>query len=1099
MSKQATNDSNYKFPAIDTGSLPDIECIISLLTQMGPRFGPYISSIPAELATSWATLTKPSGPLDAKYYRLDGNQQDTTSLRQALEYIASNDCHSSCRVNGLPNVYNNMKQCTGDKKVSCDFHNEPLIWHLIICAYIAGFEAVKAQLPHHLVEAVMFTALFHDIGKPASLGSCGKYLNYFGHSVYGNMLLARAYSPEMEKFFSRKMWMAMCRAVGAHMGGCYHASTPSMWDNERRQYARIETPLVKEILQYIGIGDRLGAFYENADEESVQFLRAYEDNRKQIRAGLTPEDIKDLGHDGVIFALVSPSCCGKSTTIDKLREHMPNAVVVSRDIIKCEIIADILKCSEELPENGRAEGPLYHKLHKYYETHNKECKYGDLLNRLMQTKIMQAINAGNPVIIDTCMTMFPLKNIIPTGSNPLIVNIILNRTVPLTEADALKNGITLSDQITLSNFIKKGPLSVQLPRMANPLRIGSRYDTASYDSSKDTVIQPHFSFTITWGDIYTDAIDTFDALRPVFEFSNTLSIILNELKDESLTSYLNRIWKQTPSIEAVSALFALYGFECCQVKATDLLILRFNYPDGCKAWNYKWQRECRGSVYVFDGIWKCIKYSLPRGAEMACNGQIGLSETENQEIANGYITNLGIFDKLQQSMMVQLYQGGSLDPTVLTSKADGSIISVTCATKRFAKQFKHIITSIEPSTTGANEHIIFALSVLQMCEEEGLPPMIFHTNKMLLASGTVLAYIVHSMLVGSGILSEDMLSTEVANGLSPVQVFTKYGKQLLNKFNILVSSMLADFEHSETVNCMSISTEAIVRNRTTVWGDTHYYLATRYGNSTIRIIAGTILQDEIKQFYPHFNMSEAIHRAGFIEPAYWCVDHTDRISELLGGFEAIISMKLTDEQFFELYPPSNTYNYMKDIDPEGFCIYINCLEFSYGKLKTMYYYITHKPHFEQQKCVQTLLEIAHFERFPIAREFTEYYKQFMQMIIVYINRVKDACITHGGEINKGLPPNAPINLPLQKFLRMCSSQSSGFADYINKTFRMIFKTPKRKAASNPLEENQEKNIIKKQQELMCSIIINYAWIDNPMDEINKTNLCGEIYQLFFIK
>jgi hypothetical protein len=259
------------------------------------------------------------------------------------------------------------------------------------------------------------------------------------------------------------------------------------------------------------------------------------------------------------------------------------------------------------------------------------------------------------------------------------------------------------------------------------------------------------------------------------------------------------------------------------------------------------------------------------------------------------------------------------------------------------------------------------------------------------------------------------------------------------------------------------------------------------------------LQDETKQFYPHFNMSEAIHRAGFIEPAYWCVDHTDRISELLGGFEAIISMKLTDEQFFELYPPSNTYNYMKDIDPEGFCIYINGLEFSYGKLKTMYYYITHKPHFEQQKCVQTLLEIAHFERFPIAREFSEYYKQFMQMCIMYINQIKDACITPGGEINKGLPPNAPINIPLKKFLQMCSNQSSGFADYINKTFRMIFKTPERKAVSNPLEENQEKNIIKKQQELMCSIIINYAWMDNPTDEINKTNLCGEIYQLFFIK
>jgi len=183
--------------------------------------------------------------------------------------------------------------------------------------------------------------------------------------------------------------------------------------------------------------------------------------------------------------------------------------------------------------------------------------------------------------------------------------------------------------------------------------------------------------------------------------------------------------------------------------------------------------------------------------------------------------------------------------------------------------------------------------------------------------------------------------------------------------------------------------------------------------------------------FPHFQFSEQIQAAGFTEPAFWNVTKSDEMSAMLAFLDEVTWGRLSVADFFAKYPPVNAYdNYEKIVDPEGFVIYDLLRELSYGKIKSVLYYVAHKFREENVKMLLDLITANPNCSFPLAVLI----RDTIAPMDTILQEVKGKLIDVVEELHTALPPRILAAYNKSKKVQIFLSDTAAKAAFLERAF-----------------------------------------------------------------
>jgi hypothetical protein len=367
-------------------------------------------------------------------------------------------------------------------------------------------------------------------------------------------------------------------------------------------------------------------------------------------------------------------------------------------------------------------------------------------------------------------------------------------------------------------------------------------------------------------------------------------------------------------------------------------ILMFSYLEipGAKYWKNKWAKEMRGCCLFINpesSKHTILNFKLPRGAEVAT----GIVKKEGISTQDCGFGKTDILDDEQIDTCNLLSKDGNSIDAFLTSKADGSLLSITVYTGNALKIMVSVINYF-----GSDYVKLWMFMSLEISGGSRL--VVPATHRTLMESGFMANYMVTSILVGGGIVSRDALI-----GLDYMTAWSTFGHSFITKF-----LSMGIYDHLSEVNTFIF--EAICKLRTSAFdGIVHIELACSYEFDDLVFLGVSIVE---KRFYiPHMLYGREF-AIPFNEPLWWKIDNSSQISAMMQSMEDLIFKKITKQQYLELYKPANT-TFVIDtavIDFEGW-VFMKVANIEstdpdhlavkrpitiYSKIKTLAYYNSHK-------------------------------------------------------------------------------------------------------------------------------------------------------------
>jgi hypothetical protein len=599
--------------------------------------------------------------------------------------------------------------------------------------------------------------------------------------------------------------------------------------------------------------------------------------------------------------------------------------VIGRDNIMTMVVAKLLN---EQYYDKAATGDQYARYRQYYTENN----LGKQVNSLMTQQINVGISTKKIVIIDSVMNLYStmdkivmpqsVKNVFKIG-----IHCVRNKAFAGTESH-VRLGTTIENQIELSgerdifsclpnNVIKgqhEGPSLLGLH-----VSLSSKRDIANIREKSI----PSIVFTqvlLQDGTLFgNDYIMKF--LNIIKEYYVTMET--DDTTNMSLIEFLNYKLSMNSWKEIVEYLTSL-SFDIripSQIKDKDIeklsegSLFLIKYRDGvCKFWNAVWARQMRGIVVRFtQGKFVLEKMCLQRGAEVL-TGYLKKHDIEDTQDMNH---DISMFDSTQQKVITTFMNGGKIDGAI-SFKVDGSLLAITLYEKD-SEHAKYWTNYIE--TLGDD----FNKVVLSKCQEMNLPFIAVMSSQ-----GTV--------LIGEDM--QDYTITSIFNidsdvSEKPHEYFAKFGNLFLDK----IAKLYNGFD-------VTLCFETVCKNRTTYLNRCHTELAVSYKKSFFRFLGMTRLDTEM--FFPHYCMEEKVHKAGFEQPNYWIIKHTNQVDSIMDFLGEIINGKCSIEEFYQKNQPHNNFlneSSLDYVDIEGFVFYFHDGEkYDYSKIKTLIYYYCHKYH-----------------------------------------------------------------------------------------------------------------------------------------------------------
>lgn len=875
-------------------------------------------------------------------------------------------------------VHQNVDMGNG-KTCSCSFHTEPLMAHLVYASLIAGIYAIETTEPSESSEKIVlmavFSALMHDIGKPACVKAFGKHIGYPLHGEIGSMMFLRAFNDNMSEFFTRNQWESMAQVINVHMCSYHVTEFSDDWNQERVKSIAHAPLIVKRLLKLLSYGDTFGKFADETHDDTADadiFISTRQNWQRMIMTPL------ELDTNKLTIFLNGRSHSGKSIIanllIDQMTAKGKTCSYISRDIIMCLLIweryfkqLEKQGFSEPLP-GERPTGALYGACYNLCHANN----LGSLVNARMKKQISESIIKNDVTLIDTMTTLFPgIDRIIPADvSRTIRISLLCTANFETVLDD--KNGVDAKKQLELT-----GEISLMSPMDLTGVDT-SGIQSAYCNSTPPLAFAPQYVFPVVSTSDFQGAetmglptvIDFLDKIfeqiahTPESNFINTNTLLIGNYI-RHYDKKFSRDFDKLCAFFRTQAYTANSPYELRNHPEFKNMLFHLKYLEHNKIW-YHWARGARGTgmMRMDNGIWKMIKMLLPRGAEVLTGYQVdrGITKTENMSTAdiepnldkNYSSANLSTD---QKELIMALYKKLPVD-LVASFKKDGSLLAFGHYTGEVAKKLRAIINNVCDD---------FTKTVMQTWDK-----LTGHHNEVLLMMSQGTFWLAPDMQdYNTTALFPDACGQTPR--LSPTEKIRTYGPALFARLRGLFSKLNGDHQ-------IAIF-ETICKDRITDAGKEHTELAVSYPESSATFLSATELYhaDDAPQEYiyiPHYKISDIIAEYGFVEPAFWEVKTTNAMDQLVCSVGDVIHGRLTVEGFYTRHPPANKHGYLSVIDYEGFVVYDVERNDSYSKIKTDEYYKGHKFHEENVPALIALADVAgHI--FPLARRVKQVFESLI--------------------------------------------------------------------------------------------------------------------------
>jgi hypothetical protein len=476
----------------------------------------------------------------------------------------------------------------------------------------------------------------------------------------------------------------------------------------------------------------------------------------------------------------------------------------------------------------------------------------------------------------------------------------------------------------------------------------------------------------------------------------------------NLPTFVNYLWATRGRSEVMfREAFERLGQMCKFMHLNGKYYLLTSYREGLQKWNSVWGRQNRKCVLEYsDDKWHLIKCGLEVGAE--------LKPDSNKEDGDVYRTKLSLY---QESIRRYLYLGLPLPfGTVLTSKKDGALAQTTLITERVKENYDAIM--------GSDNYFAQILAKVSYEAYNKKKFILISTNGTFMAAKHMWDYIVTAVACDFGIPMSELKqmmqpadpTTKLAallthlggncsincsrksilrrlrrlqGNLSEEQFMEMYSVELGNEFDVYQSQggVLSawtqlvdrfteremklwakfDFETNATHQM-----EAVCPNRTTCAGVVHTELAMSYPTGGFTSL-GIRYQDA---YLPHFTMEEHLNEVGYEQPLFWTQNDSNVILAMLTAVQRLSTdPSYTEADFLTEFPPNNMrLPKSVQVDHEGFVLLVKTLAakgWDYGKIKTLLYYLFHKPRESTMDKLIAMSMTHELEHFPLANVIRE--------------------------------------------------------------------------------------------------------------------------------
>lgn len=836
-----------------------------------------------------------------------------------------------------------------DRTCSCSYHEEELFYHLLLAGLQSGLHA--KSIGTNVFQAII-TAMLHDIGKisTASTTEAG-YIEYPFHGEMGALILSGIYSADLAAFFTKDEWETMIRTISIHMCSYHITNFNSHWNKQRVNSTRIESDATKVLLNSLSYGDTLATFSNLNDVDS--WLASREKWWKAVNRPYKATKKKSK----VLVVVRGFSNSGKSTIAEIVSKDLAtngvSSTIISRDMIMAQ--------QGGYTGNTRPTGKEYQRLHA---TCSDE-KGGKAVNAEMRKQIREALKSNNVVIVDTVASMFPgfESGILPACvRNCEVIAIDVNANVLSNQDTLAKNGLDPQVQMALSGIRTKfAPCDTKKIDLHN---MASKYNFAKEPAWTSN---PSFVYQVGCNELFNG--ENSIGLMPVLVAVRNLAFRLRFRKmidgtdAMNIVDYTNMVFQMCDrSYTGLVNHFKMLGYQAgtpSQLVGSKYAqkFINIKYLEHNNNWCI-WGREARGTTLYLGhdtGSWELWKFLMLRGAEMLTTLHKKNGINSNENVSEGKID---ILSQVQQELYRELANPSGTPQLVSSFKKDGSLFSVALFTGKRAKVMRDVINSVCKSSGDTFNKTVMDTYDATVGHKKSV--LVFQTQGTMMMTKEMYDYTTTALF--------DRLPGFNAK-LSPENKIVAYGHQFFTQINNLFDSLPAKGHIKQ------ILFETICANRTESFsGNVHTELAVSYDTSSYSVISATVIHSgenssdgSYHTVYPHFQFSAQIQANGFTEPAFWNVTKSEEMSAMLASLDEVSWGRMSVDDFFTMYPPANCFNnYDKIVDPEGFVNYDLLRELSYGKIKSVLYYISHKFREENVKMLMDLITANPDCAFPLA-------------------------------------------------------------------------------------------------------------------------------------
>ena len=371
------------------------------------------------------------------------------------------------------------------------------------------------------------------------------------------------------------------------------------------------------------------------------------------------------------------------------------------------------------------------------------------------------------------------------------------------------------------------------------------------------------------------------------------------------------------------------------------MYITIKYIDGCQSWKTKWGLGARGfcamwcsDQYPVSARWEPLKIGMQTSFEIPSgeSSRSAFGESSDdfavaaEDTQDGFSYTSNKFSQADICKIIDFNKG--VDDVTYTFKVDGQYLVANVYSAEMSKIVFSVLHKLYSKKT-------FSIALAKYSMLRYGHVVILSTNNTWLTPEEMIPSIVTAMW------SHFMPHKTYENLCADKRSFQKvFDEDLRNPF---LSSLMNFCNTSDKTltDTVYVSFEVCCKNNTPARKEKIHGLAVTSQESALFLLG----YHDGKKFHPHSTQECQIRvvNSRFRDPCFWVMNSAVILNEFYKAIMYVIIGKLTEKNFFNMFPPHNKRSNPIDsyaFHPEGGVVYV---DERYFKLKTPVYYWVHKP------------------------------------------------------------------------------------------------------------------------------------------------------------